>query len=251
MIKPPVLLAPELIDFLQQKGINTHHHGGKVRFPYMTTLEPPCSLKWLRAEHSFSLGAFSYAVSGYFFACRIERYCSFGEGVQVGRHSHPLDFLSTSPIFYLSSMDVLGVSKHDSLAESVSIPSRAPTSVKFTSIGNDVYIGHEAFILPGVSIGHGAVVGARAVVTKDVPPYAIVAGSPARVVRYRFKETVIDQLLESAWWDYSPWQLGKIDPADPSSCVDRVKHLRDTNLPPYKPEVLLLGDVQKSVQGLV
>lgn len=68
-------------------------------------------------------------------------------------------------------------------------------------IGNDVWIGHGAVLLRHVRIGHGAVVGALSVVTKDVPPYAIVAGNPARIIRYRFTESQIVRLLKSEWWN--------------------------------------------------
>ncbi|HEY6630772.1 MAG TPA: CatB-related O-acetyltransferase [Rhizobiaceae bacterium] len=76
-----------------------------------------------------------------------------------------------------------------------------------TVLGNDVWIGMEALILPGVAIGHGAVVAAKAVVTHDVPPYAIVAGNPARTVKTRFDQRTVDRLLEVAWWD---WPVDKI-----------------------------------------
>lgn len=69
-------------------------------------------------------------------------------------------------------------------------------------IGNDVWIGYEAVILAGVTVGDGAVVGTRAVVTKDVPPYTIVGGVPAKPIRKRFSETVIDRLLALQWWDW-------------------------------------------------
>lgn len=70
-------------------------------------------------------------------------------------------------------------------------------------IGNDVWIGYEAVIMPGVTIGDGAIVGTRAVVTKDVPPYTIVGGVPAKPIRKRFSDEVISQLLEIKWWDWS------------------------------------------------
>ncbi|TIW21254.1 MAG: CatB-related O-acetyltransferase [Mesorhizobium sp.] len=70
------------------------------------------------------------------------------------------------------------------------------------SIGNDVWVGHGAIILPGVAIGDGAVIGAGAVVTRDVPSYAIVGGSPARLIRYRFSEDIVSKLLAIRWWDW-------------------------------------------------
>lgn len=73
---------------------------------------------------------------------------------------------------------------------------------KDTIVANDVWFGHESTIMPGVTIGSGAIIGTRAVVTKDVPAYSIVAGNPARVVKFRFEEAVIDKLLSIAWWDW-------------------------------------------------
>jgi acetyltransferase-like isoleucine patch superfamily enzyme len=76
-------------------------------------------------------------------------------------------------------------------------------------VGSDVWIGHGALILSGVEIGHGAVVAARAVVTRSVPAYSIVAGNPARVVRYRHSESQREALLEIAWWEWPPAQVSK------------------------------------------
>jgi virginiamycin A acetyltransferase len=75
-------------------------------------------------------------------------------------------------------------------------------------IGSDCWVGTEAMIFGGTTIGHGSIVGARAVVTKDVPPFAVVAGNPARVIRYRFERDVIDRLMEIRWWD---WDRGKVE----------------------------------------
>ena len=76
-------------------------------------------------------------------------------------------------------------------------------------IGNDVWIGMRVIIMPGVSVGHGAVIGAGAVVVKDVPPYAIVGGVPAKIIRYRFTPEVIEKLLEFQWWNYDEAILKK------------------------------------------
>ncbi len=78
----------------------------------------------------------------------------------------------------------------------------AATSRGDTVLGSDVWIGYQALVMPGVTIGHGAVVAAAGVVTRDVPPYAIVAGNPARVIRMRFDETGVERLLQAAWWDW-------------------------------------------------
>lgn len=76
-----------------------------------------------------------------------------------------------------------------------------------TCIGNDVWIGYNATIMPGVKIGHGAIVASQSVVTKDVPPYAVVGGNPATVIKLRFEQTVINELVAIAWWD---WPIEKI-----------------------------------------
>ena len=82
-----------------------------------------------------------------------------------------------------------------------------------TVIGNDVWIGHRATIMPGLTIGHGAIIGTGSLVTKDVAPYAIVGGNPAKVIKKRFSDETIDQLLSIAWWD---WEIEKI-----------TKHIKD------------------------
>lgn len=238
-----ILLSKKLISTLQDNLVNTLHPPDRVRFPYNSAFKPPCSFKWITAEHSIELGAFSYAVSGYFFACRIGRYCSLGEQVQAGRHSHPLSFASTSPIFYLSPGDVIGITNHSTLNEKPAACAIPPTAAKTTTIENDVYVGHGAFIMPGVTIGTGAVVGACAVVTKDVPPYAIVAGSPATIKRFRFDEITIKRLLESEWWKYPPSSFRDTDPSKPMHFIDRVNQLRDQNIEAYDSPLILLKDI--------
>ena len=87
-------------------------------------------------------------------------------------------------------------------------------------IGNDVWIGYEALILSGVRVGNGAVIAARSIVTRDVEPYSIVAGNPARHIRFRFDEAAVKALEEIAWWD---WPMDKIKEAWPLLLADDVK----------------------------
>lgn len=90
-------------------------------------------------------------------------------------------------------------------------------------IGNDVWIGYEAVILAGVTIGDGAVIGTRALVTKDIPPYTIVGGVPARPIRKRFSEETISSLLEIKWWDWPKEKIARNIGAIQSGCMKQLK----------------------------
>jgi acetyltransferase-like isoleucine patch superfamily enzyme len=202
-------------------------------------IEGPCSLKSISPQLELRISAFSYGVSGYFFNVDIGRYCSIGEAVQVGRHSHPLHYFSSSPFFYQDPTAVLGKDVSDEFfADFDWIHSfqrgSPPTLLKKTKIHNDVYIGHGAFIMPGITIGNGAVVGACSVVTKDVPDYAVFAGAPAKLIRMRFSDDDINKLLASKWWDYSPRQLIGIKCDSIDSIIDRIEKLRLDGAIPFE-----------------
>ena len=127
----------------------------------------------------------------------IGRFVQIAHGAQfiTASANHPMDGLSTYP-FLIFRPETMG-----DYAGQVSDPDH-------TRVGHDVWIGHEAVVLPGVTIGHGSIIGARAVVSQDVPPYHIVAGNPARQVRPRFDAPTIDRLLKIAWWD---WEIDRIE----------------------------------------
>lgn len=125
----------------------------------------------------------------------IGAFCSIGSYVSIGGGVHPLETPSTSPVFYEPSNCFKN--KAFLFGDNVSYP-----QVK-TKIGNDVWIGDKVYIRAGVTVGDGVVIGANAVVTKDVPPYAIIAGCPAKILRYRFDEETIAILLSLKWWDWS------------------------------------------------
>lgn len=100
-------------------------------------------------------------------------------------------------------------------------------ATKQTIIGNDVWIGLRVTIIAGVNIGHGAIIGAGSVVTHDVPPYSIVAGVPAKVIKFRFSEDVREKLLESEWWDLSEEVIKKASSEfkDPVRFLDKVNKI--------------------------
>ncbi|AEG56751.1 hypothetical protein GOB13_31150 [Sinorhizobium meliloti] len=157
-----------------------------------------------------TIGRFSYINSGFIRkAVEIGRYCSIGRGVTIGTGTHDIDALSTSPV----------------LAPPANIVKYAdPERRKSVVIGHDVWIGDQAIILTGVTVGTGAVIAAGAIVTKDVAPYSIVGGVPARPIarQVRFSEEVCGRLLDSRWWEL-PLQALRSSPF--GSPVDFLKWL--------------------------
>lgn len=129
--------------------------------------------------------------------CEIGQFCSISDDVIIGGAEHPIEWGSTSPVF--QNVKHSGPKKRFANHRFDGIPR--------SIIGNDVWIGKRVIIKAGVHIGDGAIVGAGAVVTKDVPPYAIVAGVPARIIRYRFDADTIARLLTIKWWDMTDEQL--------------------------------------------
>lgn len=121
----------------------------------------------------------------------IGKFCSLGPEIRIGLGRHPIHLKSTFPGFY-SDNGYYGVAKEYVNNEK---------EYQEIAIGNDVWIGARAMILDGVTVGDGAVVAAGAVVTKDVPPYAVVGGVPAKIIKYRFDEKRIKILLETKWWE--------------------------------------------------
>ena len=141
--------------------------------------------------HQIEIGLYSYgscfdpcAIASF---TKIGRYCSFASGVRIFNGNHPLEFQSMHPFFY---NPVFGYVQKELIDRNR------------LTIGNDVWVGYNAVITPSVkSIGDGAVIGAGAVVTKNVPDYAVVVGNPARVVKYRFSEETRLKIKSSKWWD--------------------------------------------------
>lgn len=144
--------------------------------------------------------------------CSIASFCSIGGG------DHDYSRVSTSPIFEIGK-NVFGIS----------FGSLPKAQQKQVLIGNDVWIGEKVFIKPGISIGNGAVIGAHSVVTKDVPPYAIVAGVPARIIKYRFSNDVIEKLEQIKWWEKDEKTLKQIAVHfdDPASFINSIEESKN------------------------
>ena len=125
-------------------------------------------------------------------------FCSIAGGAVIGMGTHTLKNISTSSIFTEKNNGT----KHSWIEESV-----VEQPFEKVIIGSDVWIGSDVMVLGGVTIGNGAIIGARALVTKDIPPFAIVGGVPAKIIRYRFPEEQVRKLEDLKWWTWSEEKL--------------------------------------------
>lgn len=138
------------------------------------------------------IGKYSYVGSGSeIIEAKIGKFCSIARDCNIGLATHTLQNISTSPIF---------TEKKNGTGHSWSSITIKDKTLK-VNIGNDVWIGAKAIVLGGVKIGDGAVIAAGAIVTKDVPPFAISAGVPAKIIKYRFNSETINSLIKLNWWN--------------------------------------------------
>ncbi len=182
-----------------------------------------------RRRKKYDIGDYSYIChTTKMGSVKIGKFCSIGNEVVLGISNHPYDTITTSPFIYSrNKVCMLG----DILVDEenlTKIPQKSPEK-RMTVIENDVWIGARAIVKCGVKLSNGSIVGAGAVVTHDVPPYAIVAGVPAKVIKYRFSEDIIEKLLELKWWDYPKDFIVKLPFNDIEKCIkllEENKHLR-------------------------
>lgn len=148
-------------------------------------------------------------------------FCAIGARTAINPFNHPSDWLSINEFqYHPNSFDWV-----DEYNDFVRLE-RTPDMFKHVSVGNDVWTGHNVNIMAGVSIGDGAIIAAGSVVTKDVPPYAIAAGVPASIKRFRFPERTIERLLRLKWWDLELSQLSGLPFRDVDRCLDMIEAIK-------------------------
>ena len=228
---PIVTINRPVLDLLRTRRVSHQFRGGE-RWRVGDTLEVPRELALEPYSHIFSgyalpqsMGAFSYCLSVLHGNVAIGRYGSIASGVEFIQTQHPVDWVTTSPFSYwpygLEGMSnyLVEERKQTSFLLHPSDEFRSKPVV----IGHDVWVGQGAIFSGGVSVGDGAIVAARAVVTKDVPPYAIVGGAPARLIRMRFPEPVIERLKALQWWRFGPDILQPLDVRDVEGFIARLE----------------------------
>ena len=158
-----------------------------------------------------NIGKYTYIYGTSVVNADVGAFCSIAAGSAIGGGSHPTDWVSSSPVFY-KGRNVLktNFSKNEYI------------EFKKTTIGNDVWIGAKCFIKGGVTIGNGAVIGMGSVVTKDVPPYEIWAGDPAKCIRKRFDDETIEKLSNLEWWNLPDEKLKELGDlfSDPKKLIE-------------------------------
>ena len=178
------------------------------------SIDPSSKVDSECALSAVKMGRYSYVGSGTRITdTNIGSFCSIGGRCGIGGGIHPTNMVSTSPVF-LKGRNILN--KH--------FANISYNSSKTVSIGNDVWIGEGVCIVSGVKIGDGSIIGAHAVVTKDIEPYTIVAGVPAKPIKKRFDDDTIKKLLELKWWDLSDEELSNLGDsfANPADLINKL-----------------------------
>ncbi|WP_047607387.1 CatB-related O-acetyltransferase [Rahnella aquatilis] len=208
------LKFPEIVKGIYKKrNIFLFKKGEKIKFTEDVWVEEYASMP----RKSFcSMGAYSYACSKLPNNLKTGRFCSLAAGVRVMGPQHPIHRFTTSPLTYHDFFPKVAL---EQFGETLNIAGfdYMPAA---TVLGHDVWVGEHAVLKGGITIGNGAVIAANAVVTSDVPPYAIVAGIPARVIKYRFDEGIINRLQSIQWWNYKITDL-----PDFAAAVDIIKFI--------------------------
>lgn len=209
-------------------------------------IEAPVRIRGNCKINAMKIGAFTY-FNGNNTMCSLStigRFCSIGENVLCGLLEHSTRTISSSPVFCTHNTNAWWPEFHELFDDVEWYENEVGNTMKTFSqhkrkrivIGNDVWIGYGTIINRGVSIGDGAVIAAGSVVTKNVPPYAIVGGTPAKIIRMRFEEKIIQKLLELKWWEYGPNVMKGLDMHNVDKLVYQLEErIFEQDFPKYSP----------------
>ncbi len=186
----------------------------KVRVSLTSRIRPKSELEGpiSNGAHTYfrgKIGMYSYIGENCRIYAKIGRFCSISSNVKIVEATHPINFVSTSPSLYSSAKQCNATFVKENLFDDLL---KISDSNFPCEIGNDVWIGENVMIKGGIKIGDGACIAMGAVVVKDVPPYAVVGGVPAKIIKYRFDNEIIEDLKSIKWWDKSDAWIRKRAP---------------------------------------
>lgn len=229
MKKYQFILSAETIKLLAEAGVFFDADGGVglregqvVFFSDQTLVGQRCG--YLNGRILCSLGAYSYTRSELSERVQVGNYSSISVAVRGRPFNHPIQRFTTSSLTYDLRFALFKNCENRQLK-----PVRWSTVLEPFTIKNDVWIGADCMIAPGITIHNGAVIAAKSVVTKDVPPYHIVGGNPAKIIRLRFSESEIEALQAANWFEYDVMTLNLNADAPVSEFVDAFYRERDNN----------------------
>jgi acetyltransferase-like isoleucine patch superfamily enzyme len=254
-----LMVNPRVLKLLRDRRVY-HSYSGSDRWDSQTVLvvAEDCEIEpyaQIFQGHVIprALGAFSYSNSPFDPAMRVGRYSSIAWQVSVMGERHPTEWAATSPIFYQpvpGGAPNAGLRAYrDSTQMNVREYDQGETAV---TIGHDVWIGEQVLLKRGITIGSGAVIGARALVLEDVPPYAVVVGQPARVIKYRFSPELIARFLELEWWRFSAAEISKLPLERSDRFLDVLSEkIATETMNPMRPATLRFRDLVDAAQQKV
>lgn len=182
-----------------------------------------------------SIGSFSYSYSALPEPMRVGRYCSISNGLVILDSHHPMDLVTTSIITFRPGNPLVSDFITEDQTKQYNWHKFGGKS--YPQIGNDVWIGRDVTLCMGIKIGNGAVVAAGSLVTKDVPPYAVVGGNPARILKYRFPDEISAELNSLEWWNYNPKRISEIGYSNPEAFCEKVRsYISSGDLDIFRPK---------------
>lgn len=241
------MFSKERLDELAKNGISVQ---GDVRLGMngkgTLEVESPVQLRGGTYEAVDRIGAFTYLggkQSIFRHISSIGRFCLISRSIDTGSVEHPLSQLSPHPMFqgrwestWPQLKDFYRENSEMIRKSGQQVAEEAASRFKKIEIGNDVWIGEGVFIRRGVRIGDGAVIASRSVVLKDVEPYTIVGGVPAKFLKHRFEPRVIEEIQRLRWWDYGVSALNGVDFTDVEDALVRIdENIRTGVAEPYNP----------------
>lgn len=241
-----IVLTKKSLDWFESKNISFDNRfgsrlkeGDKVNFLDVLEVEPYVGFHM--GNNLFEQGFMSYSNSNLPIDIKLGRYCSLAWGLHFISYNHPWKCLSTNIFSHNKITDLTVRTMRDFLPEGKSFNFVPNPQKKQVIIENDVWIGQMVSLLAGIKIGTGSIVAANSVVTRDVEPYSIVGGNPAKVIKYRFPKETIDKLLEIKWWEYKYTDFYDLDISDPDNFINQFE-MRKVEIEKYCPEKILISE---------